>query len=1117
MPFKKFDLPPVPASRPLIHHRESSASHISSSVPSTPHQHARKLSFGSRSPSPHRGASQSPRSVYSESNSQLPSLRKAPAACKFEKGMAFSRRRMHYSIGADKLEKAKAKIKEGLRPEEEKKLSGDMRELYDRLLPSPESEERRARFVQKLEKLLNERWPENKIQVRVFGSSGNLLCTSDSDVDICITTTLKELEKTCTLASVLADHGMERVICVPWAKVPIVKFWDPELQLACDMNVNNTLALENTRMIKTYIEIDERVRPLAMIIKYWTKRRILNDAALGGTLSSYTWICLILNFLQTRNPPVLPCLHQRPHQKRAAAEGVETSFADDIEALKGFGRKNEQSLGELLFHFFRYYGHEVDYNKDVISVRRGKLISKEEKGWHLMQNNGLCVEEPFNVTRNLGNTADDTSVRGLHIELRRAFTLLADNVNLASCCEQYEFPAEEERIWERPAPQPRPVLTRSRSGSQTGKAKRGGGVARGGRQQFHQGHRGNANNRRASSAATYGNANMLQQPQLGLSAQDYYRQTQQIQEQLYQSYQRLQAQENELRFQLLQQQAAAQAQAHAQAIAQAHARGENAAQSFSQGTPANIHVNGRMHRRKGHVESPPLTAPLRQEMFYYPLQYAPQPSFVQQSASTNPSSPSLAKAVPELRRSLHRSQPSENATNGSLRSQSQPARGLSSPLALQTFPMATNLHPTVSSLYSTPQNQKSSSAILLHGQIYPNGDIAPKPLPTGSSLNHGGPKEYVGYYVGGSPGVQSLHEDIASRRQPTFGDMRPFKGDISPEQLPSPALKQMQLESRSPSPPESGGALVNGSNSAPMPSRPFPLNGLASTRRRRESRGPLVVNGSSTPSAQDTQAHKTSMSESTSASEDLLSDTPATTADDQFPDTMEPGEANSAQQQLYAKQLLELHTQAQVPKPNSNAPPAGRSLVTSSVPLSIASTRSLPTSPHVGPSGLPTATTKRNDALVSSPSERADLSLTSIPPLDIAHSHDTRQDNILGIRHLSPVIEAHPPSNRDRKQETSLTKGANGILTGSRDMKGREPQPPPTPASQGSKETQSEFLGQVNGHFKEKEHAGVPSNPWQQTGSKGKKGTKAVSKKGASGGRGVGEPVPVDESERKGG
>lgn len=73
---------------------------------------------------------------------------------------------------------------------------------------------------------------------------------------------------------------MERVVCISHAKVPIVKIWDPELRLACDMNVNNTLALENTRMVRTYVDIDERVRPLAMMIKHWTKRRILNDAGM---------------------------------------------------------------------------------------------------------------------------------------------------------------------------------------------------------------------------------------------------------------------------------------------------------------------------------------------------------------------------------------------------------------------------------------------------------------------------------------------------------------------------------------------------------------------------------------------------------------------------------------------------------------------------------------------------------------------------------------------------------------------------------------------------------------------------------------------------------------------
>lgn len=76
----------------------------------------------------------------------------------------------------------------------------------------------------------------------------------------------------------MVTDGMDKVVCRAAAKVPIVKCWDPELELAMDLNVNNPLALQNTRMIRTYVQLDDRVRPLAKIIKYWTKRRILNDA-----------------------------------------------------------------------------------------------------------------------------------------------------------------------------------------------------------------------------------------------------------------------------------------------------------------------------------------------------------------------------------------------------------------------------------------------------------------------------------------------------------------------------------------------------------------------------------------------------------------------------------------------------------------------------------------------------------------------------------------------------------------------------------------------------------------------------------------------------------------------
>lgn len=89
---------------------------------------------------------------------------------------------MPYNLGTDKLDNlSSAKIKSKLTKDEERTLSTDMRELYDRLLPSPASEARREELVQKLEKSFNDEWPGHNIRVHVFGSSGNLLCTDDSD------------------------------------------------------------------------------------------------------------------------------------------------------------------------------------------------------------------------------------------------------------------------------------------------------------------------------------------------------------------------------------------------------------------------------------------------------------------------------------------------------------------------------------------------------------------------------------------------------------------------------------------------------------------------------------------------------------------------------------------------------------------------------------------------------------------------------------------------------------------------------------------------------------------------------------------------------------------------
>jgi len=111
----------------------------------------------------------------------MTTLPKGRPTCKYETSAAFSRRRMQYDIGDAPLEKPTDEVKQTLDPHEENKLSGDMRELYDRIFPSDESNERRMLFVKKLEDILRKEWPDAEFKVHIFGSHANSLCTSESD------------------------------------------------------------------------------------------------------------------------------------------------------------------------------------------------------------------------------------------------------------------------------------------------------------------------------------------------------------------------------------------------------------------------------------------------------------------------------------------------------------------------------------------------------------------------------------------------------------------------------------------------------------------------------------------------------------------------------------------------------------------------------------------------------------------------------------------------------------------------------------------------------------------------------------------------------------------------
>ncbi|OIW30837.1 hypothetical protein CONLIGDRAFT_700459 [Coniochaeta ligniaria NRRL 30616] len=1126
---------------------------LSSSVPSTPHQRARQFSFGSRSREPSPGATHnhSPRSAYSETNSTLPSLRPLPprlGGCRFETMPAYGRRRMNYSIGDEKLERADLdKIKSKLSEDDERKLTTDMRELYDRLLPTESIGNNRHKLVQKLEKLFNDEWPGHDIRVHLFGSSGNMLCSDDSDVDICITTEWTELESVCMIADLLARHGMEKVVCVSQAKVPIVKIWDPELGLACDMNVNNTVALENTRMVRTYVQVDERVRPLAMIIKYWTRKRIVNDAAFGGTLSSYTWICMIIAFLQLRDPPVLPPLHQRHQEKLTDKQGHKSDFADDVEKLRGFGGKNKDSLGALLFQFFRFYAHEFDYDKYALSVRLGKLITKSEKKWHLAQNNRLCVEEPFNTSRNLGNTADDYSFRGLHLELRRAFDLIAEG-NLEKCCEQYEFPEEEPRtIFQKPAAAPRPILVRSSSQHNSTSTRGGrGGYRGGGGRQFHR--NGGNNSRRASSVASYDNnapfspaaAQSQMTPQ---EAQLLWYQAQQPQLAMHQdifgtTMNALQAQENSLRFHLYTQQQAMQTQ-QALAVAQRMQSG-GSTQSADRS-------------RTNSFDNPPLTAPIRPDMQYiypYPMQpYYPHPGF-----TTYPSSPSTSTSATatEYRRSLHRStitsESGLSTGSGSLRSQSQPATRTSLPPGAQGtagYPTASQGPTSVPSFPLRQLNGMTISSFIPDERLVPDySNETIKPL-SHSPPEDDGPR-YVGFYVNEVPNpipnpinsIQSLNG--ASNGMSSFGDAghsSQGRRRLSTDQMPQSILdRRMRRTSRSPSPLGHTRAFSVGTSSAPLASNPFPQ-----TASKLGPSRPLVVNGTALPvksapataipSQQPSGTGSLTLDESSydnplrinqhhglgmSWPDQVLGQPPQGFTEQSSPPdrpvvvngTMSgPAPSSAAQQPLMDSPSFN-QRMAQFSTLNINAPPYTYMNGDSS-------------------NGLLRQAQNGRSRVISRQQQNG------IAPLDLATGDFmVNQD----LQHLSPVYEHRTPSPTFmRKYETPQARVEKAAATGAsklataRDASGSLPPKPPTQKSHMSKTpplketstssptatSRANGFARENGHGHGSRKEGDHPTGWQKQKSKKKAGV-ADLKTAAAGFTQV-EQLPKNDADRKGG
>lgn len=148
---------------------------------------------------------------------------------------------------------------------------------------------RRLDLRNRIESMVNQVWPDQNLQVEIFGSSANGLGTNNGDVDLCITepgdrpshrsrkNNYDPLYDMHYLRRLLINIGMENVIAIQQSTVPICKFFDPVTGLRGDINTNSKLGLQNTRLIKQYTELDKRVGPFLFAIKYFAQSKGIND------------------------------------------------------------------------------------------------------------------------------------------------------------------------------------------------------------------------------------------------------------------------------------------------------------------------------------------------------------------------------------------------------------------------------------------------------------------------------------------------------------------------------------------------------------------------------------------------------------------------------------------------------------------------------------------------------------------------------------------------------------------------------------------------------------------------------------------------------------------------
>mmetsp|Transcript_55844 Transcript_55844/g.141423 ORF Transcript_55844/g.141423 Transcript_55844/m.141423 type:complete len:665 (+) Transcript_55844:108-2102(+) len=244
--------------------------------------------------------------------------------------------------------------------------------------------------------------------LKLFGSAANGFGTRNSDIDA---TCVEEDSSAdgAQDAQSAADFLKERVCPVFMehpqfsiveevlgANIPILKLRFED-RLDVDLSYRNVEALQNTRLLRGYADLDHRVRDLGILVKMWARAADVWGAS-RRFLSSYTFTLLAIYFMQVHPDVQLPYLPTMAFSDSSKSDGQEK-----VAAARSLWSCS-LTMADLVTRFFAFYHFDFQWGREVVSTRLGRRLWANDKIFDQLRGrwaSRLHVEDPYKLERNL--------------------------------------------------------------------------------------------------------------------------------------------------------------------------------------------------------------------------------------------------------------------------------------------------------------------------------------------------------------------------------------------------------------------------------------------------------------------------------------------------------------------------------------------------------------------------------------------------------------------------------------------------------------------------------------------------------------------------------------------